>query len=116
MSNTKLVYNKKIRSVCNVRKQKWYYCLNDVVKALTNVKDAKSYLKDIRNRDEELAKKWKKLVISLEMDTPGGKQPVMCANAVGVVRIIQSLRSPNAELFKRWLEKINTKIQLSRNT
>ena len=38
--------------------------------------------------------------------TKGGKQSVNCANTEGVFRIIQSIPSPKAEPFKRWLAKV----------
>jgi len=36
----------------------------------------------------------------------GGKQKVNCANTEGIFRIIQSIPSPKAEPFKRWLAKV----------
>jgi DNA-damage-inducible protein D len=40
------------------------------------------------------------------IDTSGGKQKMNCANTEGVFRIIQSIPSPKAEPFKRWLAKV----------
>lgn len=40
------------------------------------------------------------------METGGGKQKVNCANTEGMFRIIQSIPSPKAEPFKRWLAKV----------
>jgi hypothetical protein len=104
MHSTKLVYNKKIRSVWSNRKRKRYYCLNDVIKVLTDVKDAKNYLKGMRKRNAELAKNWNKLVKSYEMDTPGGRQIVKCTDALGLMLIMKNMRSSvKTELFRRWL-------------
>ena len=36
----------------------------------------------------------------------GKKRKVQCANAEGLLRIIQSISSPKAEPFKRWLAKV----------
>jgi len=106
MSKIKLFESKKIRSVWNGRKQKRYYCLNDVVKALINIKDPKNYLKQIRQRDEVLGKKWRRFVISLEMDTAGGRQKVMCTDTEGLLLIIENMRSSDKTvLFKRWLKR-----------
>lgn len=38
--------------------------------------------------------------------TPGRKKKVNCANTEGIFRIIQSIPSPKAEPFKRWLAKV----------
>jgi hypothetical protein len=40
------------------------------------------------------------------VDTPGGKQKMNCVNTRGAFRIIQSIPSPKAEPFKRWLAKV----------
>jgi hypothetical protein len=40
------------------------------------------------------------------VETDGGPQKVNCANTEGVFRIIQSIRSPKAEPFKRWLARV----------
>lgn len=42
----------------------------------------------------------------LSVETAGGKQRVNCANTEGVFRIIQSIPSPKAEPFKKWLAKV----------
>jgi methylphosphotriester-DNA--protein-cysteine methyltransferase len=40
------------------------------------------------------------------MQTSGGFQKINCANTEGIFRIIQSIPSPKAEPFKRWLAKV----------
>jgi hypothetical protein len=40
------------------------------------------------------------------VETVGGVQHVNCANTEGIFRIIQSIPSPKAEPFKRWLAKV----------
>jgi DNA-damage-inducible protein D len=42
----------------------------------------------------------------LSIETIGGFQKVNCANTEGIFRIIQSIPSPKAEPFKRWLAKV----------
>ena len=42
----------------------------------------------------------------LRVDTAGGAQRINCANTEGLFRIIQSIRSPKAEPFKRWLAQV----------
>ncbi|MCM8813749.1 MAG: Bro-N domain-containing protein, partial [Candidatus Omnitrophica bacterium] len=77
-----------------------------VVLALTDSSDPKQYIQRMKQRDEELAKGWVQIVHTLAVQTAGGKQRMLCANTEGVFRIIQSIPSPKAEPFKRWLAKV----------
>ena len=47
-----------------------------------------------------------KLPPPLLIKTAGGTQRVNCANTEGIFRIVQSIPSPKAEPFKRWLAKV----------
>ena len=42
------------------------------------------------------------------METRGGYQKINCADTEGILRIIQSIPSPKAEPFKRWLAKVGS--------
>jgi DNA-damage-inducible protein D len=55
---------------------------------------------------EELAKGYGQIVHTLPIATEGGMQRMNCANTEGIFRIIQSIPSPKAEPFKRWLAKV----------
>ncbi|MBU2444360.1 MAG: Bro-N domain-containing protein [Bacteroidetes bacterium] len=107
MSNIKLFENKKIRSVWNEEEQKWYFSVADVVEALTDSTDVKQYVKRLRQRDELLNSNWGTICTPLEMMAADGKKrKVQAANAEGLLRIIQSIPSPKAEPFKRWLARV----------
>jgi hypothetical protein len=108
MSNIKLFESKHIRTVWNEADQKWYFVVEDVVAVLTDSKDPKQYIKRIRQRDEELAKGWVQFVPTLSVETTGGKQKMGCANAKGLLRIIQSIPSTKAEPFKLWLAQVGS--------
>ena len=62
----------------------------------------------MRQRDKELAKGWVQIVPTLWVETAGGKQRMGCANAKGLLRIIQSIPSPKAEPFKLWLAQVGS--------
>lgn len=106
MNNIKLFQNKKIRSVWNKVEEQWYFVIEDVVFALTDSNDPKQYVKRLKLRDPELAKGWVQIVPTLTVFTPGGPQKMKCANAKGLLRIIQSIPSPKAEPFKQWLAQV----------
>ncbi len=108
MSNIKLFQSKQIRSVWNQQEQKWYFVVEDVIAVLTDSKDPKQYIKRMRQRDEALAQGWVQFVPSHTVDTSGGKQKMGCANAQGLLRIIQSIPSPKAEPFKLWLAQVGS--------
>ena len=84
----------------------WWFVVNDVIEILTDTSNPTDYIKKIRRRDEELSKGWGQIVTPLSIETKGGKQNINCANTQGIFRIIQSVPSPKAEPFKRWLAKV----------
>jgi hypothetical protein len=44
--------------------------------------------------------------LALECATAGGPQKILCWNIEGLFRLIQSIPSPKAEPFKRWLARV----------
>lgn len=87
---------------------KWYFSIEDVVYVLTNSRDPKQYINKLRKRDLFLNEGWVQIVHTLKMETNGGKQRINCADTEGILRIIQSIPSPKAEPFKRWLSKVGS--------
>ena len=108
MNSIKLFESKQIRSVWNEPDLKWYFVVEDVVAVLTDSKDPKQYIKRMRQRDDALAKEWVQFVPTLGVETGGGYQKMGCANAQGLLRIIQSIPSPKAEPFKLWLAQVGS--------
>ena len=107
MSNVKLFESKKIRSIWNEVDNKWYFSVADVVEALTDSANVRDYIKKMRKREPELNANWGKFCPPLELLAQDGKRrKTQCANAEGLFRIIQSIPSPKAEPFKRWLAKV----------
>ncbi len=86
--------------------EEWWFCIVDVVGVLTDSVQPEGYVKDLRRRDPELAKGWGQIATPLRMETVGGAQRMNCANTEGLFRIIQSIPSPKAEPFKRWLAQV----------
>ncbi len=89
-----------------IHNNEWWFVITDVVAALTDSAQPEGYLKDMRRRDPELAKGWGQIATPLSVQTSGGPQKLNCANTEGVFRIIQSIPSPKAEPFKKWLAKV----------
>lgn len=95
---------KKVRKI--IHNNEWWFVIEDVVAALTDSVQPGGYIKDMRRRDPELSKGWGQIATPLAIETEGGIQKINCANTEGIFRIIQSIPSPKAEPFKRWLAKV----------
>ena len=106
MSKIESFENKKIRTVWCESKQKWYFVISDIVLVLTKTADSIDYTKKIRRYDRDLAKVWSQIAVPLEVVTNGGRQKINCADALGILRIIQSIRSPKIKLFRKWLNSL----------
>ena len=101
-----LFENRKIRTKWVEEQEKWFFCVVDVVEALTDSKDPKDYVKKMKKRDPELSKGWGQIVTPLSIQTEGGPQRVNCAPTQGIFRIIQAIPSPKAEPFKKWMAEV----------
>lgn len=84
----------------------WWFAIVDVVAVIAESVQPEGYIKDLRKRDKDLAKGWGQIASPLRIETEGGIQRLNCANTEGLLRIIQSIPSPKAEPFKRWLAKV----------
>jgi hypothetical protein len=112
METTKIALfkGKKIRKT--LHENEWWFVINDIIEALTDSADPSQYFKRMKQRDPELAKLISQGGVQfvpplmLEVETSGGKQKMYCWHTEGIFRIIQSIPSPKAEPFKRWLAKV----------
>jgi len=103
---TKIAIFRKKEIRKTIHKNEWWFVVVDVIAALTDSVQPDGYIKDMRRRDPELSKGWGQIATPLSVQTPGGAQKLNCANTEGIFRIIQSVPSPKAEPFKRWLAKV----------
>lgn len=104
-----LFQRKEVRRT--IHNNEWWFVITDVVAVLTDSANPSGYLKDMRRRDPALADTFKgggqiATPLGLEFDTAGGRQLLQCWNTEGIFRLIQSIPSPKAEPFKRWLAKV----------
>jgi prophage antirepressor-like protein len=87
----------------------WWFSIIDIVELLSGSERPRKYWDDLKSKllkDEgfvELSEK----IGQLKLQAPDGKmRETDCANAETIFRIIQSIPSPKAEPFKRWLAKV----------
>ena len=109
MSNIKLFESKQVRTTWSEAEEKWYFSVQDVIEILTDTVDAKDYIKKMKKRDSELNFNWGTICPPVEMIAADGKKrKIQAADLKGVFRIIQSIPSPKAEPFKRWLAQVGS--------
>ena len=104
-----LFQKKAVRRVLHANE--WWFVITDVIAALTDSVNPSGYLKKLRKRDPSFSEAFKgggQLVppLGLPFETTGGPQALQCWNTEGIFRLIQSLPSPKAEPFKRWLARV----------
>ncbi|MFZ2300169.1 MAG: Bro-N domain-containing protein, partial [Candidatus Moraniibacteriota bacterium] len=86
----------------------WWFSVVDVVEALTDSVNPRDYWFKMKIRvKEEDGFEPSTICRQLKLLAPDGKmRETDCADTEGVFRIIQSIPSPKAEPFKRWLAKV----------
>lgn len=107
MSNIKLFESTQIRSIWNDDDQKWYFSVVDVVAALTESPNPRDYWYRIKQREKISGIELSTICRQFKLEASDGKsRETDCSHAEGLLRIIQSIPSPKAEPFKRWLAKV----------
>ena len=110
MSNIKLFESKHIRTEWNESAQKWYFAIIDVVEILTESNNPRRYWSDLKRKlNSEGFSQLYEIIVQLKMVSSDGKKYTTdCADAKGLLRIIQSIPSPKAEPFKQWLAQVGS--------
>ncbi len=87
--------------------EQWYFSVTDVVGILTDSSIPRRYWSDLKARLEEEGFELYDKIVQLKLPSSDGKKyETDCANTESMFRIIQSIPSPKAEPFKRWLAKV----------
>ena len=106
-NSIQLFEDRKIRTAWDEEQEEWYFSVQDVVVVLAESSDPKQYIKKMRTRDPELSANWGTICTPVQMPAADGKmRKIQAANTEGLLRIIQSIPSPKAEPFKRWLAQV----------
>ena len=91
-----------------IYKNEWWFSIIDVVAVLTDSNIPRRYWSDlkIKLKKEGFGELYEKIV-QLKLEAPDGKlRETDCANTETIFRIIQTIPSPKAEPFKRWLARV----------
>lgn len=100
-----LFRQKEIRKT--IYKNEWWFSVVDVCYVLTDSFDSGAYWRKLKQRLIAEDSQVVTFCHGLKLEARDGKKYLTdCANTEGIFRIIQSIPSPKAEPFKRWLAKV----------
>ena len=96
--------DKNIRRIWH--EEEWFYSVVDIIEVLTDSPAPRQYWGKLKDREFtklQLSPIW----VQLKLPSKDGKKyKTDCVNTKDAFRLIQSIPSPKAEPFKRWLAKV----------
>lgn len=97
-----------IRRAWDDETERWWFAVVDVIGALIESKKPRDYWYRMKRRVKESeGVELSTICRQFRMKSPNGRSyQTECADTEGMLRIIQSIPSPKAEPFKRWLAKV----------
>ena len=97
---------KEVRRI--IHNNEWWFSVIDVIEAITDSDRPRKYWSDLKSKlTSEGFIEVSEKIGQLKMTAPDGKmRDTDCANTETMFRIIQTIPSPKAEPFKRWLAKV----------
>ena len=97
---------KQVRRI--IHNNEWWFSIIDVIEVLTGTERSRKYWSDLKQKlVKEGYVEVSEKIGQLKLQSPDGKmRETDCANTEGIFRLIQSIPSPKAEPFKRWLAKV----------
>jgi len=108
MENTKIALFKGKGIRKTLYNNEWWFSVVDVIAALTDSDNPRDYWYKMKSRvKDEDEVELSTFCRQLKLESSDGKKyETDCANTEGIFRIIQSIPSPKAEPFKRWLARV----------
>src|SRR3989338_7352607 len=107
METTKIALFKGRKIRKTLHKNEWWFSVVDICEALVDSIDSGAYWRKLKQRLAEEGNEVVTFCHGLKLPALDGKmRETDCANTEGVFRVIQSIPSPKAEPFKKWLAKV----------
>jgi DNA-damage-inducible protein D len=107
MGDLILFENKQVRRVWDEKAEKWYFAIVDVLAVLTDSPNPQVYWRVLKKRLLSEGNETVTKCNALKMKSADSKMRMTdVADAEQLLRLIQSVPSPKAEPFKRWLAKV----------
>lgn len=102
-----LFEDKKVRTIWDAEKEKWFISIVDVIAILTDSPNARKYWSVLKTRLKVEGSQLTTNCSQLKMQSADGKFYLTdVADTEQLFRLIQSIPSPKAEPFKLWLAQI----------
>ncbi len=102
-----LFEDKKVRTLWDAEKEKWFISIVDVIAILTDSPNARKYWSVLKTRLKAEGSQLTTNCSQLKMQSADGKFYLTdVADTEQLFRLIQSIPSPKAEPFKLWLAQI----------
>jgi DNA-damage-inducible protein D len=107
-TSIKLFEEKQVRTHWDEKEQQWYFSIIDVIEVLTNSSNPRDYWFKMKLRVKtEDGLELSTICRQLKLKATDGKMRLTdVADTKTLLRIIQSIPSPQAEPFKQWLAKV----------
>lgn len=103
----KLFEERRIRTIWDDEKEKWYFSIVDVIAVLTDSTDPTAYWRKLKQRLKTEGNETVTSCHGLKMQAADGKMRLTdVADNEQLFRLIQSIPSPKAEPFKMWMAQI----------
>ena len=105
---TNLFEGKEIRSIWNSDKEDYFFSVVDVISALTDSNIPRNYWSDLKRKLKNEGSQLHENIVQLKMKSQkDGKNYLTDALDIKeILRLIESIPSPNAEPFKLWLAQM----------
>jgi len=108
---SKIFEGKEIRSVWDKEKEEYFFSVVDVISVLTGSNIPKRYWTDLKRKlaNEEGSKLYEKIVqLKMKSFKDGKMYLTDTLDTKGILRLVESIPSKNAEPFKLWLAKVGS--------
>lgn len=103
----KIFEDKKVRTLWDADKEKWYFSIIDVIEALTGSPRPRKYWNALKTKLKTEGSELSQKLGQLKMQSADGKfYKTDVADTEQLFRLIQSIPSPKAEPFKLWLAQV----------
>lgn len=103
----KVFENKNVRTVWNEEEEDWYFSVVDIIEILTGTERPRKYWNDLKKKLTAEGSELSEKIGQLKLAAADGKmRETDVLSTKNVLRLVQSIPSPKAELFKMWLAQV----------
>jgi BRO family, N-terminal domain len=107
--NIQLFQNQKVRTHWDEDQEKWFFSIIDVVAILADNFRSRKYWNDLKKKLKDEGSELSENIGQLKMKAADGKMRATdVADTKQLLRLIQSIPSPKAEPFKKWLAEVGS--------